>query len=290
MPQSQPGPITQNRARCMPAALTALLLMTLAGCGSAAQVPSPSAANSTQSSPALASSSLSTSSAPLIAASPSAPAWGFASTGDMTYARAYHSATLLLDGRVLIAGGDETSEGLNPLKSAELYDPASGTFAPTGSMIRPREGQSATLLADGKVLVAGGEAAPGPQGNGMAAPWLPDASAEIYDPGTGQFARTGSMEGARAGQGAVLLRDGRVLVAGGDDETRAPLDSAELYDPGTGRFVKTGSMVTARDCASFTLLADGRVLVAGGADASGNPLDSPRRTTRRLARSPRQGR
>ncbi len=118
------------------------------------------------------------------------------------------TATLLRDGKLLVAGG---SAAAGPLAAAELYDPATGSWSATGTMSTPRTGHTATLLPDGKVLVAGGEATV-PRGLNEP-PSL--ASAELYDPATGSWTATGSMTTSRSGQSATLLRDGKVLVAGG---------------------------------------------------------------------------
>ena len=126
------------------------------------------------------------------------------------------------------------------------------TFVPTGSMTVGRDSHTATLLADGRVLVVGGE------GAGAA------ASAELYDPATGTFAKTGSPSVGRDVQSATLLADGRVLVAGGMGSGGNELASAELYDPSSGKFTATGSMIQARVFHTATLLADGRVLITGG--------------------------
>ena len=144
----------------------------------------------------------------------------------MTSKRGYHTATLLADGRVLIAGGSNDSVFV---ASAELYDPATGTFTRTGSMAVARAYHTATLLLDGRVLVAGGN------GNGAALKSFL-ASAELYDPATGKWTKTGSMVHPHFLQTATLLRDGRVLIAGGYG------DQAELYDPRTGAFHLTGRM------------------------------------------------
>jgi len=162
----------------------------------------------------------------------------FSPTGSMVQARRNTTATLLPDGRVLIAGGDN---GKAVLAAAELYDPTTGTFTATGSMALSRVGHTATLLPDGRVLVAGGAS----------------ASAELYDSTTGKFSPTGSMAHARNHHTATLLNDGLVLIAGGGA-------GAELYDPSTGKFSPTGSMAHSRYSQTATLLSDGRVLFTGG--------------------------
>ncbi|MGD0862063.1 MAG: kelch repeat-containing protein [Candidatus Limnocylindrales bacterium] len=210
-------------------------------------------------------------STPLASAELYDPATGtFSLIGSMSTARAAlnGTATLLSDGRVLFAGG---ADDTGTIATAELFDPATGTFSPAGSMTTARDGQTATLLPNGLVLIAGGEGR-----DGMAL-----ASAELYDPATGKFTLTGSMAVARITQSATLLPNDRVLIAGGVTTTgtpakgiepSGPLTSAELYDPATGKFSPTGSMTTARGLPTTTLLADGRVLFAGGADHSGTSL------------------
>ncbi|MGA2514420.1 MAG: kelch repeat-containing protein, partial [Candidatus Limnocylindrales bacterium] len=184
----------------------------------------------------------------------------FRPAGSMTTARAYHTATLLPDGSVLISGG---YNDLQNLASAELYDPKTGTFSPTGSMGTVRIYHTATLLSDGRVLIAGGA----PNCCVSQGPDL--ASAELYDPATGTFSPTGSMTTGRAGHTATLLSDGRVLVAGAEDSG----NHADLYDPRTGRFTPTGSMPADQYGLTATLLSDGRVLLAGG-HGSDSPLAS----------------
>ncbi len=189
----------------------------------------------------------------------------FAPTGSMADARAGHTATLLNDGRVLVVGGIDASDGFDNLATAELYDPATGQFTRTGSLAQGRAHHTATLLNDGRVLIAGG------YGGGT----ISLASAEIFDPATGRFSPTGAMTVARRDATATLLPDGRVLVAGGLDQyATSALASAEIYDPATGRFTATGSMTTARTSFAAMGLEDGRVLVAGGRDTAGKPLAS----------------
>ena len=191
----------------------------------------------------------------------------FARTGPMTPVTNGPSVTLL-DGRVLIVGGMvPQSNGVKvKTNAAEIYDPGTDKFAPTGSMADARTGHTATLLKDGRVLVVGGAD-------------LSDgidnlATAEIYDPTTRKFTRTGSMAHGRAAHTATLLADGRVLVTGGFGGGTNSLSSAEIYDPSNGTFSLTGSMAVTREHHTATLLPNGRVLVAGGLDdgaTSANP-------------------
>lgn len=180
-------------------------------------------------------------------------------TGTMPTAHVDHTATLLLDGKVLVAGGFNTPNSTTA--SAELYNPSAGTWTATGSMTTRRFEHAATLLQDGTVLVAGGVDSTSVS-----------ASAEIYHPRTGTWSPTGSMNVARRYQTATVLQDGRVLVTGGLGKGGSPkspaiLSSAELYDPRTGTWTVTGSMNTPRFQQTATLLPDGDVLVVGGMNA-----------------------
>jgi hypothetical protein len=186
---------------------------------------------------------------------------GFHPTGAMVSARARHTATLLQSGQVLLAGGYEYEDTFRAIASAELYDPATGTFTATGSMGAARVSHTATLLPSGKVLVVGGERDPDAQ---VDPTWLP--SAELYDPATGEFTTTGSMAAGRCQHTATLLASGKVLVAGGVSQAWTAEQTAELYDPATGTFSPTGPLRWARSGHTATLLPSGQVLVAGGGD------------------------
>jgi hypothetical protein len=171
--------------------------------------------------------------------------------------RGAHTATLLRNGKVLIAGG--LPDGFHdPLASAELYDPTTSAFAQTGAMMMARTRHTATLLADGRVLITGGR---GPIVPGRGAPDL--ASAEVYDPNTGAFTPTGNMVTLRGLHAATLLADGRVLVVG----CAIPCNSAiaEVYDPASGTFSDAG--LPGAGGGTTTLLPDGTVLITGGCPA-----------------------
>jgi uncharacterized repeat protein (TIGR01451 family) len=185
----------------------------------------------------------------------------FMPTGSLTFARAAHRATLLLDGRVLVSGGQTNTIAIG---AAEVYTPATGTWAVTGSNLTARYGHSAALLQDGRVLVTGGVGS-----NDCTS----STSAELYDPATGTWAATGSLPAA-VGTGHILVRleDGRVLAAGGGNRCGGVFATAALYTPATGTWAATGNMTTAREFHSAVLLPDGRVLVAGGIGS--NPFPS----------------
>src|SRR5436189_918642 len=183
----------------------------------------------------------------LLASPLPAPVWG-------------HTATRLDDGTVLIAGG---RRGARYRRAAQLFDPASDTFAALAPMSTPRGRHTATLLRDGRVVVIGGTDGVGPL-----------ASLEIYDPTTRTFSLAPSaLEGARQDHTATLLPDGRVLVAGGSNASGA-LESAELYDPTAGTVSPAGPLNVPRTLASAALLLDGTVLVAGGQTTTSEDLDS----------------
>lgn len=186
-------------------------------------------------------------------------------TGSMSVYRYLQSATLLADGRVLMIGGTDQNVNFSDAtrRTAELYDPNTGVFSTTGSMLKVRVQPVATRLHDGRVLVLGGT------NEGGSVPSM-DKSAELYDPTAGTFTPTGSMAVARGAPTATRLSDGKVLVLGGNPvgPSALALASAEIYDPASGVFSPTGSMHRSRSHPVATPLLDGRVLVTGG-DPSG---------------------
>jgi hypothetical protein len=183
----------------------------------------------------------------------------FAYTGSLNTARWGHTATLLANGEVLVTGGMTTNFAI--LGSAEIYNPANGMWTVTGSMSIGRFAFTATLLPNGEVLVAGGETS--------STSCL--ATAELYDPSTGHWKSTGSMTQPRCSHSATLLPTGEVLVAGGVGSLYNSADTsaiAELYNPSTGTWQTTGSLNTSRASEGAVLLENGQVLVAGGYSTS----------------------
>jgi WD40 repeat protein len=171
-------------------------------------------------------------------------------TGLLNTAREYHTATLLPNGTVLVAGGQNASGGT--LASAEVYDPATGTWAVTGTMIAGHSWHTATLLPNGKVLVAGG------------------ATTEVYNPATGKWTASGPFKTARSAHTATLLPNGKVLAAGG---ASGNLASAEVYDSATGTWTTTVSLITGRQWHRALLLPNGKALITGGYN-NGSTLSS----------------
>src|SRR5437773_723752 len=183
------------------------------------------------------------------------PAWVF--TGNLNAARTGHTATLLLNGKVLVVGGQSSESPID----AELYDPSTGIWSVTDRPNHSRRGHTAALLPNGQVLVASGSDSSG----------ISD-TAELYDPGTGTWTLTGKLNEGRWLHSATLLRNGKVLVAGGNGTEF--VTKCELYDPATGTWSLTsplervrdsfGRGIDGRDLPQATLLQDGRVLIAGG--------------------------
>jgi hypothetical protein len=193
-------------------------------------------------------------------------------TGPMNDNRWQHTATLLADGRVLVAGGFgglPTGTGNNDqpvLNSAEIYNPTTNTWTPTGPMNVRRALAAATLLPNGQVLVAGGR-------------WCPSAppatcnfsfrtaTAELYNPATGTWTPTGSMSQTRHTTASVLLQDGRAIVPAGFTDAGNGTD-ADIYNPATGTWTATGNLNVARARQGAMLLPDGRVMVVAGFPAT----------------------
>jgi len=225
----------------------------------------------------------------------------FTPVGSLNTARSQHTATLLPNGKVLIAGGLSVQSALS---SAEIYDPSTKNFSGTGSLATPRFGHTAILLPSGKVLITGGitldsqgnpariltsELFDPTSGTFSATGTSPSIDAdnatllqtgkvlvvgpvssgqpqELYDPASGTFSNTGSSLAIRSGEIAVLLNDGTVLRSGGSagSGVGGVLATAELYDPTAATFSNTGSLNTARFQHTGTILSSGKVLVAGG--------------------------
>jgi hypothetical protein len=197
----------------------------------------------------------------------------FSPTGNMQQPRGYHTATLLSNGKVLMAGGATRADPIciGGIPTAELYDPAAGSFAQSGHMLASRYAQTGTLLPSGEVLIAGGFGL-GRDCEDLGEP--AETSAELFDPATGSFKATGSMTTGRGAHTATLLPNGKVLIIGGGSNGGATLPfygtgsaTAELYDPTAGAFTSIGSMAAARFGHTATLLKNGRVLVVGGTDS-----------------------
>ena len=177
----------------------------------------------------------------------------FSPSGNMGAPRESHTATLLHNGQVLITGGHGGRRAdMTVYASAELYDPASKRFAPTGSMQVKRHKHDATLLVDGRVLITGGADERDRQGAYR--------STEIYDPATGVFTLAASMHAARYKHTgtSLLLDNGQVLLVGG-------ASTGEIYEPQKDAFseIKSSPGIT-RFFATATLLTNGEVLLAGG--------------------------
>ncbi len=234
---------------------------------------------------------------------------GWTATGNLITARTGHTATLLANGKVLVAGGETPSgSGTALTATAEIYDPATGIWTSTGNLIVARARHTATLLSNGRVVVVSGSNGTGSTNSveiydpatglwtsagsvnvtrqGHTASLLPNgkllvaggvfggtALSELYDPTTGTSAFTGSFViAARVNHTATTLANGGVLVAGGNG-LGGPFNTAEIYDIPTGNWNLTSSMVNARDLHATSLLPNGKVLVSGGSSASPNSCE-----------------
>ncbi|MBI4480479.1 MAG: hypothetical protein HY651_10695 [Acidobacteria bacterium] len=185
----------------------------------------------------------------------------FTFTGEMVQNRYHHQAILLKNGKVLVTQG-ETGYCFFPpdsaIGTAEIYDPSTGAFSLTkGSMVSYQERSTATLLSDGKVLIAGGSS------NACSGP---TAATQLFDPATETFTVVGPMGTARIDHTATLLPNGKVLIAGGDCYNGVGYATAEIFDPSSGTFAPTSPMNFGRRSHTATLLNDGKVLIAGGSE------------------------
>ncbi len=188
----------------------------------------------------------------LLTMSGSAALAGWAATGSLVQARERYDGVVLPDGRVLLAGGDQGLSGNVILNSAELYNPATGTWSMTGSFTPARRNVLTLLLPNGRVLMAGGESAS-----------VQYANADLYDPATGVWTATTPMPAARGYPRGAVLSSGLVLVVGGTGAS-GPLASAVLYNPATATWTATGSMQTPRENFELVALPNGKVVVVGG--------------------------
>jgi hypothetical protein len=197
--------------------------------------------------------------------------------GDMLEPRLDHTATALLDGRVLVAGGAQmvwaTHPGVGssyanafprPVATAEIWDPHARQWQPVGRLPSPRRLHTATRLRDGRILITGGT------GEYVARDSLDDhpplATAALFDPATGRWSSIAPMGRPRFGHAATLLHDGRVLVIG-------PATSTEIWDPGSGRWTEGPPLNLPRQRHEAVTLSDGRVLVAGGPESCNESTD-----------------
>jgi hypothetical protein len=180
----------------------------------------------------------------------------FRAIASMVTPRSSHTATLLADGRVFITGGLPKPGAGSALAAAEVYEPSRGTFRSVGNMTVGRDGHTASLLLDNRVLITGG--------NG-------DNRAELFDPQTETFSPTGTMHVARFSHTATLLKSGKVLITGelgpGEDSR-----TSELYDPSTGLFQFGPNMAVGRYGHTATRLSNGDVVIVGGSNFSDNGL------------------
>ena len=181
----------------------------------------------------------------------------FTATGSMVQARAEFGVTLLANGQVLVAGGCTAYDAngcLAVTNKAEIYNPATGTWTATGALRAVRHAMTATRLARGKVLVAGGATAAMDALN----------SSEIYDPVAKTWTLGLKMVTARSDYASLMLGTGKVLFTGGENINGVSIKNAELYNPSTGTFTATGGMTATREEHTAVLLANGNVLVSGG--------------------------
>ncbi|XXT14270.1 kelch repeat-containing protein [Sorangium sp. So ce429] len=176
----------------------------------------------------------------------------WSSVGSSTIGRSQHTATLLQDGKVLLIGGIVAGSFTTVMATTTLYDPATNTWAAKASMSTPRVGHTATLLGNGKVLVAGGSST------------TELATAELYDPATNTWSSAASMSDPRWYHSATMLSNGNVMVVAGVNNVINFLTNTEIYNPSSNTWTAGPSISVGRSWHSATRLNDNRVLVAGG--------------------------
>lgn len=188
-------------------------------------------------------------------------------TGSMNQGRQQHAAVLLNNGNVLVSGGNIgrtpcADVCVTTIAESEIYNPSTGTWTTVGEMTIPRSFFTTTVLANGRILAAGGRVHTGPGYYDFGA----IAFGDLYDPATGKWRATGTMTISREDHSSVLLSNGQVLAIGGTtvDYNGVTVPSAELYDSTTGAWTATGSMLQGRERHTATVLQNGQVLVAGG--------------------------
>jgi N-acetylneuraminic acid mutarotase len=183
------------------------------------------------------------------------------SAGTMSSARYNHTATLLPNGSVLVVGGSDGSSSLGggALGSADLYNPSTNTWSSAAAMSQPRLSHTATVLADGRVLVAGGSGVSGLM-----------SAADLYDPVSNAWTSTGSMTTWRYVHAAARLTNGEVFVVGGSSTVVTP----EIYNPASGTWRAGAAMTAARPTPLAVTLSSGKVLVVGGAGNAAALYDS----------------
>ncbi|GAA1704233.1 hypothetical protein GCM10009745_59680 [Kribbella yunnanensis] len=190
-------------------------------------------------------------------------------TGSLRQGRFAHTATLLPDDRVLVAGGiaRRSADSHHAVRSVEIFTPSTGLWETTDAMTDPRFGQIAVPLLDDRILMVGGGVVIGPGSYGA------QAMCELYDPRTGKWTPTGNLAVARKGHQATRLIDGRVMVSGGDgrglvnwEYERYSQYATEVYEPGQGTWKQAGDMTSGRSHHRDVLLPSGKVLQVGGTD------------------------
>jgi N-acetylneuraminic acid mutarotase len=179
---------------------------------------------------------------------------------DLLFPRMWHTATRLLDGKILLVGGSRARDDF--LADVELFDPATGISRRAASLHTPRHAHTATLLPDGRVLVVGGYSLP--------RQWLDDA--EVYDPTVDTWTVVPPLYSHGSGHTATLMNDGRVLVVGGAIGSGVITERVEIFNPQTNAWAEAMSLESDRASQTANLLSDGRVLVAGGWGASNVPV------------------